>query len=185
MGQLQQQVQISIHAPLAGSDDTGTRNVSAVIQFQSTLPSRGATVEAYYGEEGYAISIHAPLAGSDIEALRGLFLIWRFQSTLPSRGATELAFIMAKQAEFQSTLPSRGATCGGIATGRHDHYFNPRSPRGERLLPVPLPMPCLRFQSTLPSRGATTRVWDDVTLPEFQSTLPSRGATSILHNICL
>ena len=36
-------VNISIHAPLAGSDNTGTRVFLRSNVFQSTLPSRGAT----------------------------------------------------------------------------------------------------------------------------------------------
>ena len=34
-------------------------------------------------------------------------------------------------------------------------YFNPRSPRGERLKPIVMLYICTQFQSTLPSRGAT------------------------------
>ena len=37
---------ISIHAPLAGSDHVGIANRSCYEIFQSTLPSRGATVIA-------------------------------------------------------------------------------------------------------------------------------------------
>ena len=101
---------ISIHAPLAGSDiillccsclvtDFNPRSprrerlastVYMVVKylFQSTLPSRGATVPVILILPGRIISIHAPLAGSD----SGMELIGTettgFQSTLPSRGAT-------------------------------------------------------------------------------------------------
>ncbi len=59
------------------------------MRFQSTLPSRGATILLKIQSSPIKISIHAPLAGSD-----GIYL-WRgactdrFQSTLPSRGATQ------------------------------------------------------------------------------------------------
>ena len=137
-------------------------NLWPITQFQSTLPSRGATPE--------------PLAFSCTMCI--------FQSTLPSRGATAPAAPATAAAQFQSTLPSRGATY----TFRQDHScmyisihaplagsdlwaygnenilgdFNPRSPRGER-----------RTMAGL--EGATRR--------KFQSTLPSRGATSLL-SIC-
>ena len=38
--------------------------------------------------------------------------------------------------QFQSTLPARGATAAGGASHEYYHDFNPRSPRGERLMPV-------------------------------------------------
>jgi len=59
-------------------------------QFQSTLPSRGATLqsETYGGK--LTISIHAPLAGSDAIILVTYKTPKGFQSTLPSRGATNV-----------------------------------------------------------------------------------------------
>ena len=57
--------QISIHAPLAGSDPMDESLTIQNIQFQSTLPSRGATDDRSYRVVHQRISIHAPLAGSD------------------------------------------------------------------------------------------------------------------------
>ena len=62
---VQQSRNISIHTPLAGSDRPYTSSPKYSLLFQSTLPLRGAT---RFGEEGRAerqISIHTPLAGSD------------------------------------------------------------------------------------------------------------------------
>ena len=56
---------ISIHAPLAGSDDGKDGNRIAREEFQSTLPSRGATMVDIEMRLDQMISIHAPLAGSD------------------------------------------------------------------------------------------------------------------------
>ena len=100
---------ISIHAPLAGSDETGAASGRPVLnfnprsprgerplipktcsrqhKFQSTLPSRGATPPSM-GSQSYK----------------------RFQSTLPSRGATVHKCYQIVDMIFQSTLPSRGAT---------------------------------------------------------------------------
>ena len=103
--------EISIHAPLAGSDIPGE----------------------IYDPDAINISIHAPLAGSDpfhlcekaarrdfyprsprgerpdftpITTVQLIFL-----STLPSRGATAFANMpTAHIPRFLSTLPSRGAT---------------------------------------------------------------------------
>ena len=101
--------------------------------FQSTLPSRGATLQNAAVLAGHDISIHAPLAGSDHEAGRAGTCANPFQSTLPSRGATAPANSQPGDAQFQSTLPSRGATViGGWTMNVKLTNFNPRSPRGER-----------------------------------------------------
>ena len=55
---------ISIHAPLAGSD-TWTTEGDKIPVFQSTLPLRGATKRIACSAVHQGISIHAPLAGSD------------------------------------------------------------------------------------------------------------------------
>ena len=123
---------ISIHAPLAGSDEAhhilsrtyknfnprspcGERpsprlqSIYGAI-FQSTLPLRGATVGLNQIAQLVRISIHAPLAGSDAVIFHDGQQDFRFQSTLPLRGATER----------------------GHEYGRHVLHFNPRSPCGER-----------------------------------------------------
>ena len=102
-------------------------------QFQSTLPSQGATDAS--GNTGYKslyfnprsphrerptadarvpsfliISIHAPLTGSDAKATK---------------------YTDCKKV-FQSTLPSQGATAYAQVSERPTTYFNPRSPHRER-----------------------------------------------------
>ena len=102
---------ISIHAPPAGSDDQGYGDPDQIVQFQSTLPLRGATCfmlaivssslfqstlplrGATYQlrqllVEPFQISIHAPPAGSDTQRVAQPFELLLFQSTLPLRGAT-------------------------------------------------------------------------------------------------
>ena len=102
---------ISIHAPREGCD------------FFATLL------------EGHnAISIHAPREGCDtINQLRMAFQI-QFQSTHPARGATINQLRMAFQIQFQSTHPARGATATSTAANFTLCNFNPRTPRGVRLL---------------------------------------------------
>ena len=60
-----QSICISIHAPLAGCDTQARRPFSAMPEFQSTHPLRGATFPYIWTADGGQISIHAPLAGCD------------------------------------------------------------------------------------------------------------------------
>ena len=105
-------IEISIHAPRAGSDAHFPGECRATVIFQSTLPVRGATKYAFAFSGCIIISIHAPRAGSDAGYISKVkSLIWGFQSTLPVRGATISATSMfAVSRLFQSTLPVRGAT---------------------------------------------------------------------------
>ena len=146
---------ISIHAPLAGSDILHRRPPSSSSRFQSTLPSRGATELYALRSRRYVISIHAPLAGSDSSSPIRSRRCVNFNPRSPrgERPAPPISSAMALA--FQSTLPSRGATMSAraisfllqisihaplagsddVPDNRHNPrcYFNPRSPRGERL----------------------------------------------------
>ena len=146
--------QISIHAPLTGSDYLAIFYVfqnkyfnprsphrerpsfvpflQYFSRFQSTLPSQGAT-------------------GSGARP----FTCRKFQSTLPSQGATVKLQMNLVNKIFQSTLPSQGATSTAGASALMSADFNPRSPHRERPLVLhPFRLPKI-FQSTLPSQGAT------------------------------
>ena len=123
--------------------------------FQSTLPSRGATIATTKNTTGTTnFNPRSPRgerrSPSTSRSCRGIF-----QSTLPSRGATDHPAAVIRLYLFQSTLPSRGAT------RRKGLIFS--EPR--------------LFQSTLPSRGATAIRRASSIRVLFQSTLPSRGAT--------
>ena len=108
--------------------------------FQSTRPSRGATIFYRGHQPPQAISIHAPLAGRDRRCwktlsplsnfnpraprgarppvLENLVPIIQFQSTRPSRGATSRHCSPVIRLVFQSTRPSRGATIGRVESVR-------------------------------------------------------------------
>ena len=101
---------ISIHAPHAGSDLESNLCQPRGLQFQSTLPMRGATVDVDGMTSSVIISIHAPHAGSDGHGLSCTIPELVFQSTLPMRGATGLRWHSCLSHRFQSTLPMRGAT---------------------------------------------------------------------------
>ena len=102
-------VQISIHAPHAGSDLTrrprpakggefqstlpmrGATNtlIGVIVRalFQSTLPMRGATASAIASNVIPSISIHAPHAGSDPPKLRTLDLQREISIHAPHAGS--------------------------------------------------------------------------------------------------
>ena len=123
---------ISIHAPRAGSDlgvvpcKKGNRDfnprspcgerqefsrfVGMVIQFQSTLPVRGATRTAFMLQTVYAyFNPRSPCGERHTILING--------GNIPT---------------FQSTLPVRGATSEPISAAPKAIHFNPRSPCGER-----------------------------------------------------
>ena len=60
------QLDISIHAPRKGSDDSRAFWTTVSTAFQSTLPARGATQDLVDILPHQAISIHAPRKGSDV-----------------------------------------------------------------------------------------------------------------------
>ena len=102
---------ISIHASLAGGDNIDFDGVKQEIRFQSTPPSREATMLIYIWIRFRNISIHASLAGGDNCLYSSVSPRLIFQSTPPSREATAEAEIWLRMPEaFQSTPPSREAT---------------------------------------------------------------------------
>ena len=126
-------MEISIHAPLAGSDEEPHVVVQIALAFQSTLPLRGATRRRSPPRRSSRISIHAPLAGSDPKDAVSASVIGHFNPRSP---------------------------CGERRRHGGDHgghrNFNPRSPCGERPAPYSGALWKRAFQSTLPLRGATS-----------------------------
>ena len=127
--------------------------------FQSTLPARGATLRHMSFEpRQFLISIHAPRTGSDVPSERCIWIPARFQSTLPARGATLFKGSLAptlgisihaprtgsdKDANWLARLvkisihaPRTGSDFSAPSIVLRRAYFNPRSPHGERLVPI-------------------------------------------------
>ena len=145
--------EISIHAPRTGSDrhraplrgfraDFNPRsphgerpwcakNAPSCVEFQSTLPARGATHQAAYQHETAGFQSTLPARGAT-HFSRFPAPAVLFQSTLPARGATFCADIHGCLKRFQSTLPARGATFLTALSVSPSFDFNPRSPHGER-----------------------------------------------------
>ncbi len=145
---------ISIHAPRAGSDNlttgwrqTGTdfnprspcgerRPVSAhqhhLMQFQSTLPVRGATIK---GAGGVCVHVYfnprSPCGERRVIACAPL-RCGAFQSTLPVRGATSAREGIVLDFIISIHAPRAGSDAGSALTTAQNGNFNPRSPCGER-----------------------------------------------------
>ena len=177
------QNRISIHTPLAGSDQQWKPETRKAYRFQSTLPLRGATGlprDAYHLRR---ISIHTPLAGSD--RIAGDVLVERLDISI------------------HTPLAGSDRRCRAVCRLRRN--FNPHSPCGERpaesgrlrgglLISIHTPLagsdPLSHtvtaigsiFQSTLPLRGATWLSVEATPLFTFQSTLPLRGATAEMRH---
>ena len=169
-------------------------------KFQSTFPSRGTTRRFGAAPGRLYISIHVPLAGNDPSASRRIYLLNYFNPRSP-RGERHMGdYAVHNFRAFQSTFPSRGTTKDierwGIRKGISIHvplagndrpdssdtpvipYFNPRSPRGERLLcPPGLLVPAFHFNPRSPRGERPRRSRRPSGTSPFQSTFPSRGTT--------
>ena len=79
--------------------------------FQSTRPTRGATLAEWGNAESGRVSIHAPHAGRDPgqRAIRGRGE--RFNPRAPRGARPPKAKLAWPHLWFQSTRPTRGATC--------------------------------------------------------------------------
>ena len=147
---------ISIHAPLAGCDQSCLPTGENQPRFQSTHPLRGATGWKIILWSCRTISIHAPLAGCD----------------RCSRMMARSSFLISIHAPL--------AGCDGQSqSGRHRlPDFNPRTPCGVRLLPrYKEPTGYLDFNPRTPCGVRRPAKWKWDTRSIFQSTHPLRGAT--------
>ena len=84
---LYDKIQISIHAPRAGSDGLG-RHAEVHGSISIHAPRAGSDGRPFFLAQCLLISIHAPRAGSDAKRLTAPAMAVLFQSTLPVRGAT-------------------------------------------------------------------------------------------------
>ena len=144
--------------PARGATGTCPKTGPKTTLFQSTLPARGATFSRatrqvqnpYFnprspqGERQITITSHTDDSG--------------FQSTLPARGATSPRKYRVSNILISIHAPRKGSDRLGRLLINGYHYFNPRSPQGERLMSAPLHPAPSKFQSTLPARGATAKV---------------------------
>ena len=124
-------IEISIHAPLTGSDQGGTRCVCRPVYFNPRSP---------YGERQHYKKItqkcenfnpRSPYGERHPEQRPAPFQLG-FQSTLPLRGATRFSLCLSFFDQISIHAPLTGSD---FLTGLEavcNAYFNPRSPYGER-----------------------------------------------------
>ena len=147
------------------------------MQFQSTLPLRGATSEAVRYELAKLISIHTPLAGSDAQL--GGHIVGHYEISIhtPLAGSDCRTHVRRVHSIISIHTPLAGSDCCLERLRRnrdisihtplagsdllhapcpaHRKYFNPHSPCGERRYGKAVEQTVWEFQSTLPLRGAT------------------------------
>ena len=125
--------------------------------FQSTLPARGATKSSGSKTAHSRISIHAPREGSDgcvpfLAHSQGISI------HAPREGSDNAVVALLVGGNISIHAPREGSD-GQVVQRLHLLAdFNPRSPRGERLLFTLTILMIWKFQSTLPARGATAWV---------------------------
>ena len=167
---------ISIHAPRTGSDEIFVENQAGikhfnprsphgerpsrthfcplVVQFQSTLPARGATrrqsavscfksisihaprtgsdgITPPFGQAPF-ISIHAPRTGSDNRTSFGDSPIWYFNPRSPHGERPAASNDCHADKEISIHAPRTGSDVRRCAGKPDFSHFNPRSPHGER-----------------------------------------------------
>ena len=145
---------ISIHAPRGGSDEGGVKNSQHMYDFNPRSPWGERRVDILAADDSLMISIHAPRGGSDGSCPSFRAAIRNFNPRSPWGERPECCTFVSVEDVFQSTLPVGGATSvpslsdGWIRISIHAprggsdmprlchaaqrHYFNPRSPWGER-----------------------------------------------------
>ena len=148
-----------------------------VPEFQSTLPSQGATLYDCYDTYAKIFQSTLPSQGATkIQPCRERMC--KFQSTLPSQGATSYNHVRLFNSRISIHAPLTGSDANALVEQIMEQNFNPRSPHRERpLIKSRTPYSDL-FQSTLPSQGATFNSAILKAKRTFQSTLPSQGATA-------
>src|SRR5262245_26083269 len=90
-----------------------------ILAFQSTLPTRGATVRAVRAGQRERVSIHAPHTGSDYHTSTFAVSPTGFNPRSPHGERQVNRRCLIRPVLFQSTLPTRGATEQRFS---HRHY---------------------------------------------------------------
>ena len=100
--------------------------------FQSTPPSRGATVYNYYACGKRKNFNPRPPRGERPGRSGHKFRVKQFQSTPPSRGATSAASVGFGWKRISIHAPLAGSDPLPWIKSQFSQHFNPRPPRGER-----------------------------------------------------
>ena len=125
----------------------------------------------------YHISILAPRGGSDHKDWEILHPPQVFQSSLPAGGATESFSGFSNTFVISILAPRGGSDSFWDLVMLFVIYFNPRSPRGERLLSFVMSSSVMNFNPRSPRGERHANHYYISAFPQFQSSLPAGGAT--------
>ena len=139
---------------MRGATDT-LNNFPKVMQFQPTLPMRGATRRSPRCRPRCRYFNPRSPCGERPSRPGLPPKVWYFNPRSPCGERHLPAFARRMKRKFQPTLPMRGATCPPRPWATRTGYFNPRSPCGERPGSSCSLASRDTFQPTLPMRGAT------------------------------
>ena len=122
---------------------------SPQMQFQSTLPVRGATTQRQRSFPRPSISIHAPRAGSDCGAeMDGGNKYISIHA--PRAGSDQTHTTTKKRWSISIHAPRAGSDPAARRVPRPTIYFNPRSPCGERRVHGKPARYCMHFNPRSP-----------------------------------
>ena len=149
-------------------------------RFQSTLPARGATWRCWEKEPTREDFNPRSPHGERQTITNFQKSLDVFQSTLPARGATTASNPQRSGENISIHAPRTGSDKAGSKFFSRKHYFNPRSPHGERQDVDFMVMLHWYISIHAPRTGSDDPTFYRYKLEEpFQSTLPARGATAV------
>ena len=127
---------ISIHVPREGDDPAPAAGRPRRRDFNPRPPRGGRPHPHTVQQLGIAISIHVPREGDDLSNSFCRPSGLEFQSTSPARGTTLHPMLQQKRPGISIHVPREGDDRRGLQSGCCTEYFNPRPPRGGRLIAV-------------------------------------------------
>ena len=122
------------------------------------------------------ISIHAPREGGDVSFYAQEMALASISIHAPREGGDHLEGLQQQGEEiFQSTPPARGATTSSSRTFTTRSYFNPRPPRGGRLIGRRSVLRRLGISIHAPREGGDPRAWPNLPARRYFNPRPPRG----------
>ena len=156
------------------------KDTCMVMEFQSTYPLRGATLQMRAEAEAEEISIHAPLAGCDAANATHIGIEMTISIHAPLAGCDQRIWREVEAlSEFQSTHPLRGATCGSRSAATRLLLFQSTHPLRGATDEARAAVEAASISIHAPLAGCDAQAWYKLYTPRlFQSTHPLRGATT-------
>ena len=167
---------ISIHAPREGGDDGKGPYLAAGLNF-NPRPPRGGRLRVKTGSSwfNWHFNPRPPRGGRPGISVLPPERPQGFQSTPPARGATFHHRSAYSRKCISIHAPREGGDLSKSVLGKLENYFNPRPPRGGRLIREIYKHFNEEFQSTPPARGATHPLDDLPQGPAISIHAPREG----------